>query len=229
MSAAIVIEAWVAPLPTITPSLIVHNLELQGLQLPQPFTVTIDRGHYVCADCNYAVITVLASATTAASSAAASSAAASSTGAMPFSFCCSFFSQKAVRGMDPIALHSHWLGNCYVHVGATDAVCSYRHEHGRAKTWRQDQGQGQDQVQDQEDAVSVDPVCQSPSKKHAKTKDATRIIQLQKKNLVLRTELDALKSEVKALSAGHVALAAEHVALAAGHVALAQRHKEQEA
>ena len=132
--------------------------------------------------------------------------------------------------MDPIALHSHWLGNCYVHVGATDAVCSYRHEPGRAKTWRksrdqpgqedqeeQEQGQGQGQ---EEDAVSVDPVCPPPKTKDPK--DHVRIIQLQKKNLVLRTELDALKAEVKAL-------AAEHVALAAEHVALAQRHKEQEA
>ena len=228
MPSSLIIEAWIAPLPTITPSLIVHNLELQGLQLPQPFTVTIDRGHYDCADCNYAVITVLAT------SAAASSASASATTASPFSFCCSFFSQKAVRGMDPIALHSHWLGNCYVHVGATDAVCSYRHEPGRAKTWRKSQDQcqpQQDQQPDQEDAVSVDPVCPSP-KKNTKTKDPkdhVRIIQLQKKNLVLRTELDALKSEVKALAADHVALAADHVALAAEHVALAQRHKEQEA
>ena len=125
--------------------------------------------------------------------------------------------------MDPIALHSHWLGNCYVHVGATDAVCSYRHEPGRAKTWRKsrDQPGQEDQEQGQEeDAVSVDPVCPPPKTKDSK--DHVRIIQLQKKNLVLRTELDALKAEVKAL-------AAEHVALAAEHVALAQRHKEQEA
>jgi predicted RNase H-like nuclease (RuvC/YqgF family) len=146
--------------------------------------------------------------------------------------------------MDPVALHSHWLGNCYVHVGATDAVCSYRHEPGRAKTWRKsrDQGQQQGQPQDQEDAVSVDPVCPSP-KKNTNTKDHVRIIQLQKKNLVLRTDLDALKSEFKDLKAELSTVKAELSTVKAElstvkaelstvkaeHVALAQRHKEQEA
>jgi hypothetical protein len=220
----ILIEAWIQPLSCLTPSLIVHNLELQGIQLPQPFAVTVDRGHYDCTDFNYAVITVLASS--------------AATATVPFSFCCSFFSQAAHRGMDPAAMHSHWLGNCYVHVGATEAQCSFRHEPGRAKTWRkaalQEETQETQETQDQEDAVSVDPICPKP--KVAKSKDHGRIIQLQKKNLVLRTELDQLKSEFKDLKAEVVAMKEslgtvkeDQVALAAEHVALAQRHKEQEA
>ena len=30
----LVIEAWITPLSAITPSLILHNLELAGIQLP---------------------------------------------------------------------------------------------------------------------------------------------------------------------------------------------------
>jgi hypothetical protein len=227
----ILIEAWIHPLSSLTPSLIVHNLELQGIQLPQPFAVTVDRGHYDCTDFNYAVITVLAS------SAATTTAATATTAAtVPFSFCCSFFSQAAHRGMDPAAMHSHWLGNCYVHVGATEAQCSFRHEPGRAKTWRKAalHEETQETQETQEDAVSVDPICPKP--KVAKSKDHGRIIQLQKKNLVLRTELDQLKSEFKDLKAEVVAMKEslgtvkeDQVALAAEHVALAQRHKEQEA
>ena len=210
----ILIEAWIQPLSCLTPSLIVHNLELQGIQLPQPFAVTVDRGHYDCTDFNYAVITVSASS--------------AATVTVPFSFCCSFFSQAAHRGMDPAAMHSHWLGNCYVHVGATEAQCSFRHEPGRAKTWRKAALQEETQeTQDQEDAVSVDPICPKP--KVAKSKDHGRIIQLQKKNLVLRTELDQLKSEFKDLKAEVVAMKESLGTVKEDQVALAQRHKEQEA
>ena len=218
-STPIVIEAWIQPLSSLTPSLIVHNLELQGIQLPQPFAVTVDRGHYDCTDFNYAVITV--SATSAATTTA-------TTVTVPFSFCCSFFSQAAHHGMDPAAMHSHWLGNCYVHVGATEAQCSFRHEPGRAKTWRKAALQEEIQeTQDQEDAVSVDPICPTP--KVAKSKDHVRIIQLQKKNLVLRTELDQLKSEFKDLKAEVVAMKESLGTVKDDQVALAQRHKEQEA
>ena len=55
---SLVIEAWINPLSAITPSLILHNLELAGIQLPHSLTVTIDRGHYDCMDTNYTVIAV---------------------------------------------------------------------------------------------------------------------------------------------------------------------------
>ena len=175
----IVIEAWIHPLSALTPSLILHNLELQGIDVPQSLTIAIDRGHYDCTGTNYAVITVHAEAPFAQAHQAQS-------------FYCSFFSQPAQQGMDPAALHQCWLGNCYLHIGNGPA-CSFRHESGHAKTWRKMQDL-QVQDQDQEDAVSVEPICPKKSKdaKNTKTKDKLRIIQLQKKNLVLRTELDVL-------------------------------------
>ena len=206
----IVIEAWIHPMSALTPSIIMHNLELQGIEVPQSLTIAIDRGHYDCTGTNYAVITVRteqeqphAQQTTQ-------------------SFYCSFFSQKAVQGMDPAALHQYWLGNCYLHVGNGPA-CSFRHESGHAKTWKKTAPM-QD-YQDQEDAVSVEPICPSPRRaksKDVKTKDKLRIIQLQKKNLVLRTELDALKSEFTSMKEALETVKEDQVALA-------QRHKEQEA
>ena len=191
----IVIEAWIHPLSCLTPSLIMHNLELQGIRLPQALTIAIDRGHCDCTGTNYAVITVRTEQEQAQQAQQAQS------------FYCSFFSQKAARGMDPAALHQCWLGNCYLHVDK-GPVCSFRHESGHAKTWRKMAPiqcfQDQDH-QDQEDAVSVDPICpkskdaKNIKSKDAKSKDKLRIIQLQKKNLVLRTDLDALKSEFKAM------------------------------
>ena len=181
MPSSLQIEAWII---TITPSLVVHNLELIGIQLPQPFTVTVDRGHYDCAGTNYAVIAVETPTPIQVS---------------PSSFYCSFFSHSVTRDTDPGALYPHWLGNCYVHVGATgsNAMCSYRHEAGRAKTWNL--------------AESV------PYDKN--TKDHARIVQLQKKALLLRTELDVWKAEVRDLKAELSTVKAEQ----------AQRHKEQEA
>ena len=44
----VVIEAWLSAL-TPTPSLIAHNLELQGIQLPHSVTITIDRRE-LCGD-----------------------------------------------------------------------------------------------------------------------------------------------------------------------------------
>ena len=214
----IVIEAWIHPLSALTPSLILHNLELQGIDVPQSLTIAIDRGHYDCTGTNYAVITVHAEAPFAQQTQQAHQAQ---------SFYCSFFSQKAT---DPAALHQYWLGNCYLHVGNGPA-CSFRHVSGHAKTWKKtapvqdDQDQVQDQVQDQEDAVSVEPICPSPRRaksKDAKSKDKLRIIQLQKKNLVLRTELDVLKSEFKAMKEAIGTVKEDQVALA-------QRHKDQEA
>ena len=242
----IVIENWISPLSALTPSLIVHNLELQGIQLPQSLTIEIDRGHYDCTDTNYAVITVRTD------------------GAIlfmnfsvqPQSFYCSFFSQKAVQGMDPSLLQQHWLGNCYLHVGGVNApMCSFRHESGYAKTWKKmaphpsvkayhlrepppppcplDQCDG-------DDAMSIDPIaepmCPSPSPRRQnnheskpKSKDNIRIIQLQKKNLLLRTELDMVKSEFRDLKAEVVAMKEALGTVRDDQVGLAQRHKEQEA
>jgi hypothetical protein len=202
----IVIEAWIHPLSALTPSLILHNLELQGIEVPQSLTIAIDRGHYDCTGTNYAVITVHAELLQPTQS-----------------FYCSFFSQPAQQGMDPAALHQCWLGNCYLHVGNGPA-CSFRHESGHAKTWRKMQDLHV-QDQDQEDAVSVEPNCPSPRRaksKDAKSKDKLRIIQLQKKNLVLRTELDLLKSEFRAMKEALETVKEDQVALA-------QRHKDQEA
>ena len=218
--ATIVIEAWIHPLSALTPSLIMHNLELQGVQLPQSLTIAVDRGHYDCADTNYAVVTV-------------------STNepilfmhfeAHPQSFYCSFFSHNAVQGMDPVALYPHWLGNCYLHVGEPAVPgCSFRHESGHAKTWKKAAplpsptvkayhlrsappapAPAPASVQDDDamSAVSVEPeptpVCPSPRHCHYNhhnnhNKKDLRIIQLQKKNLALRTELDMLKSEFRDL------------------------------
>ena len=189
MTTSLVIEAWII---TITPSLVVHNLELQGIQLPQPFTVTVDRGHYDCAGTNYAVIAVETPTPIQVS---------------PSLFYCSFFSHSVTRDTDPGALYPHWLGNCYVHVGATgsNAMCSCRHEAGRAKTWNL--------------AESV------PYDKN--------IVQLQKKALLLRTELDAWKAEVRALKAELSTVKAElstvKAELSTVKAEQAQRHKEQDA
>jgi len=238
--ATIVIEAWIHPLSCLTPSLIMHNLELQGIEVPPSLTIGIDRGHYDCTGTNYAVITVHTEAPQQAQRGQQTI-----QPQQPHSFYCSFFSQKAAQGMDPAALHQHWLGNCCLHVGKGPA-CSFRHESGHAKTWKKTapvqcyQDQVQDQVQDQEDAVSVEPICPSPRRakskdvkskdvkskdaKNAKTKakDKLRIIQLQKKNLGLRTELDVLKSEFNAMKEAIGTVRDDQVALA-------QRHKEQEA
>lgn len=205
----LVIEAWIKPLSAITPSLILHNLELAGIQLPHSLTVTIDRGHYDCMDTNYAVIVV--------------------DGCLPGSLpsqsvCCSFFSHSVTRDTDPGALHSHWIGNCYMHVGYNrEAMCSYRHEPGRVKTWKR----VDDAHDDAHDAVSVEPVLSTSTKKtKTKTKTKLKIIQLQKKVLLLRTELDVWKAEVRDLKAE---LSAELDVVKADQVGLAQRHKEQEA
>jgi hypothetical protein len=206
MPSSLVIEAWVNPLSALTPSLVVHNLELQGIQLPQqPFTVTIDRGHYDCSGTNYAVIVVSASS--------------AATNAIPSSVYCSFFSHSVTRDTDPGALYPHWLGNCYVHFGHNrEALCSYRHEAGRTKTWNL------------AESGSVDPVS------NTKKKTRIQIVQLQKKALLLRTELDAWKAEVRDLKTELMALKAELGTVKAelgtvkaDQVGLAQRRKEQEA
>ena len=80
-------------------------------------------------------------------------------------------------------------------------MCSCRHEAGRAKTWNL--------------AESV------PYDKN--------IVQLQKKALLLRTELDAWKVEVRDLKTELMALKAELGTVKADQVGLAQRRKEQEA
>jgi hypothetical protein len=205
---ALSIEAWIHPISALTPSLIVHNLELLGMQLPQLLTIAIDRGHYDCTGANYAVISVRTQAPIAFTDPPHPQS----------SFNCSFFSQKAVQGMEPNAWYPHWIGNCYVHMGEPAAPCSCRHESGHAKTWRKPQAQ----ECDREDAVSVDPLPPAnPSPRRAtnanakpKSKDL-QIIQLQKKNLVLRTELDVLRCELHALKTEVGGLV--------------QQHKEQEA
>lgn len=244
-ASSLVIEAWV---PVLTPSLILHNLELHGIQPINGtgMTVTIDRGHYDCTGTNYSVIVV------------------SAVRVPPRthrSFCCSFFSRSATRGMDSAAAHSQWLGNCYVHLGHAVPPCSCRHESGRAKTWRridEIQSQSQSPSPSQSGAVSVEPVpvrqspspspslslsptptptpTPSPSPSPSPTptptptrKNHLRIIQLQKKNLMLRTELDVLKSEFRDLKAGLVAMKEALGTVKEDQVGLAQRHKEQEA
>jgi hypothetical protein len=234
----IVIENWVSPLSALTPSLIVHNLELQGIQLPQSLTIEIDRGHYDCTDTNYAVITVRTDEPILFMNCSV----------MSQSFYCSFFSQKASQGMDPVILQQCWLGNCYLHMGETAApVCSFRHESGYAKTWKKVAPSKapvkayhlrspapspplcrflppshQDEDNDVMSAVSVDPAP-------LKSKNKLRIIQLQKKNLLLRTELDMLKSEFRDLKAEVIAMKESLGAVKEDQVGLAQRHKEQEA
>ena len=248
----IVIENWVSPLSALTPSLIVHNLELQGIQLPQSLTIEIDRGHYDCTDTNYAVITVRTDGPILFMNFSV----------QPQSFHCSFFSQKAVQGMDPAILQQHWLGNCYLHVGYMNApMCSFRHESGYAKTWkkmapppstvkahhlREPAPAPFPEEADDDDAMSIDPVpvCPSPQRcnnnndknnnknnnaSKTKSKDNIRIIQLQKKNLLLRTELDMLKSEFRDLKAEVVAMKEALGTVREDQVGLAQRHKDQEA
>jgi len=152
-------------------------------------------------------------------------------------FYCSFFSQKVTRDMDTNALHPHWLGNCCVYLGADFEThpCSYRHESGHAKTWRK---ANKDEVSEGEfsddgDAVSVDPFpptndnkCNANKNiksKSLNTKDNLRIIQLQKKNLGLRTELDALKANLEAMKADICTIKAQ-----LGATNLTQRLNEQE-
>jgi hypothetical protein len=240
----IVIENWVSPLSALTPSLIVHNLELQGIQLPQSFTIEIDRGHYDCTDANYAVITVRTDEPILFMNCMNCT-------VQSQSFYCSFFSQKASQGMDPVILQQYWLGNCYLHMGETAApVCSFRHESGYVKTWkkvaplpspkapvkayhlsspapspplcRSLPPSHQDENNDAMSAVSVDPAP-------LKSKNKLRIIQLQKKNLLLRTELDMLKSEFRDLKAEVIAMKESLGAVKEDQVGLAQRHKDQEA
>ena len=197
-------------------------------------TITIDRGHYDCAGTNYAVIGVRTTSPI-------------HYNPQSQSFYCSFFSHKATRDMGTNALHPHWLGNCSVFLGADFEThvlqCSYRHESGHVKTWRkanqdelsedEDEDEDKDEAQDQEDAVSVDPfppanTNPSPKRKPKFTKslnpkDNQRIIQLQKKNLLLRTELDALKANLEAMKADICTIKAQ-----LGATNLTQRLNEQE-
>ena len=152
-SKSLVIEAWINP-HALTPSLIVHNLELQGIQIQschKGMTITIDRGHYDCTGTNYALIGVRTTVPIHFKPQPQT---------QPQPFYCSFFSQKATRDMDPNALYPHWLGNCSVHLGGGIEThvsqCSYRHESGHAKTWRK---ANKDELSEDEvsDAVSVDP------------------------------------------------------------------------
>jgi hypothetical protein len=212
----LVIEAWIPEQCVLTPSLILHNLDLQGIQIndDSELMVCIDRGHYDCMGTNYAVIMVQAQLQAHAEGTP--------------SFYCSLFSRRVTLDMeaDANALHSHWLGNCYMHLGHTVAMCSYRHESGHAKTWRR--------IDDQSDAVSVDPV---PVKQSTipKKKNNLRIIQLQKNNLLLRTEVDVLKAEFRDLKAELAAVKEGLGTVKEGlgtvkedQVGLAQRHKQQE-
>lgn len=252
MQSTIVIENWVSPLSALTPSLIVHNLELQGIQLPQTLTIEIDRGHYDCTNTNYAVITLHTDGPILFMNCSV----------QPQSFYCSFFSQKAAQGMDAAILQQHWLGNCYLHMGETAApVCSFRHESGCAKTWKKMAPLPSPKVsnatvkayhlrvpppppyspEEDDDAMSIDPVpvCPSPQRcnntnnntntSKTKSKDNIRIIQLQKKNLLLRTELDMLKSEFRDLKAEVVAMKEALRTVREDQVGLAQRNKDQEA
>ena len=156
-SKSLVIEAWIHP-HALTPSLIVHNLELQGIQIQSCYkgmTITVDRGHYDCAGTNYAVISVRTT-----SPIHYNPRLKPQSQSNPQSFYCSFFSQKATRDMDTNTLHPHWLGNCSVYLGGDiETHASYRHESGHAKTWRK---ANKDEVSEGElsedsDAVSVDP------------------------------------------------------------------------
>jgi hypothetical protein len=252
---SLVIEAWITPLSAITPSLILHNLELIGIQFPQALTVTIDRGHYDCTDTNYAVIMVNATSPIRLPPYA------------PHSFCCSFFSHSVTRDMHPSSMYPHWLGNCYMHLGYTCGadLCSYRHEAGRAKTWNltnmmvepgggdklpphppRKEGGGdkpEPEPEPEPEPVSMEPVSVSVepepvsentnTKTKTKTKTKLKIVQLQKKAFLLRTELDVWKAEVKDLKSELMVLKAELCAelgaVKAEQVGLAQRYKEQEA
>jgi hypothetical protein len=236
----VVIEAWLSAL-TPTPSLIAHNLELQGIQLPHSVTITIDRGHYDCTGSNYALIGVRAK-----------SPVAFNLHHNPItqknSFYCSFFSQKVTPGTtDPAALNPHWLGNCCVFLGADfethASQFSYRHESGHVKTWRKIDPEA-DQMDEpeadlSEDAVSVGPTNPSPKRANANAnakikfnalnaKDNLRIIQLQKKNVALRTELGAMKSELDSLKAELGAVKADMCAQFGSSTNLVQRLNEQE-
>ena len=251
----VVIEAWLHPLSALTPSLIAHNLELQGIQLPHSVTITIDRGHYDCTGSNYALIGVRAK-----------SPVAFNLHHNPItqknSFYCSFFSQKVTPGTtDPAALNPHWLGNCCVFLGAdfethaSQYASQYRHEPGHVKTWRKidpeadkaeaDKAEADKAEADKaeadlsEDAVSVGPTNPSPKRANANAnakikfnalnaKDNLRIIQLQKKNLALRTELDSLKAELGAVKADMCAVKADMCAKFGPSTNLVQRLNEQE-
>jgi hypothetical protein len=230
----LVIEAWLHPLSALTPSLILHNLGLQGIQVNETgMTVSIDRGHYDCTGANYARIVVRTKThptnpTHPTHPTHATHPTHPPHATHPTTFCCSFFSQKATVGMDSTELHSHWLGNCYVHLDDDKHVsgCSYRHESGHAKTWRKaiahvnEANEDQDQDQDQDnDAVSVEPCPPRPSPRtkinqinqtnsvnqtnnnKANAKDHLRIIQLQKQNFLLRTELDDMRGQLGAMRA----------------------------
>ena len=208
---SMIIEAWVPANCVLTPSLILHNLALQGIHpISEGMTITIDRGHYDCMGTRYTVIVVQTRAPL-------------GTTHPDKWWQCSLFSRKAEPGMDATASYPHWLGNGYMRFGDTAPMCSYRYEAGHAKTWRRtEQPEQPEQPEpeqpeqpepEQSDSVSVDPV---PIPQISKNKNNnTRIIQLQKKNFMLRTELDALKAEFKDVKADLVGLA--------------QRHKEQEA
>ena len=216
---SMVIEAWVPANCVLTPSLVLHNLALQGIHpISEGMTITIDRGHYDCTDTRYAVIVVQTRA--------------------PLGpthpdkwWQCSLFSRKAAPGMDATASYPHWLGNGYMRFGDTAPMCSYRYEAGHAKTWRRSEQPEPEQPEpeqpepeqpEQSDAVSVDPV---PIPQSSKNKNNNRIIQLQKKNFMLRTELDALKAELVAIKES---INGDLGTVKADLVGLAQRHKEQE-
>jgi len=162
---SLIIEAWVPSECFITPSLVLHNLTQQGIDVRKGATISIDRGHYDCSNTNYAVIVVETQTPVVLQHA-------------HYFFCCCFTSCTGA-----------YLGQCYITLGSTAPLCSFRHEAGQAKTWRQTDvfaNQSQDQDQDQ-------PI---PTKKK---KNKLRIIQLQKKNFMLRTELDVLKHQNDAL------------------------------
>ena len=249
----VVIEAWLHPLSALTPSLIAHNLELQGIQLPHSVTITIDRGHYDCTGSNYALIGVRAKSPIAFNLYYSPT-------TQKNSFYCSFFSQKVTPGStDPAALNQHWLGNCCVFLGAdfethtSQYASQYRHEPGHVKTWRKIDPEADEPEPEaepdkaeadlSEDAVSVGPTNPSPKRANAianananakikfnalNAKDNLRIIQLQKKNLALRTELDSMKAELGAMKAELGAVKADMRAQSAPSTNLVQRLNEQE-
>ncbi len=203
----LVIEAWI---PTITPSLIQHNLELQGIQVNETgMTVTIDRGHYDSTGANYAVVGVRTKSPIA-FNLNYNYNDHPSTQSSTNSFYCSFFSRKASNSMDSSALYPHWLGNCYVHLDADldnhVSTYSHRHESGHIKTWRRavtaDKAEAEAEA---DDAVSVEPTpvkFQMKGKPALHAKDNLRIIRLQKNNFLLRTEFEAMKSEFEAMNCG---------------------------
>ena len=215
---SLVIEAWVPADCVLTPSLVLHNLALQGIPVKrQGTTITIDRGHYDCTGANYAVIAVTPLLLHGA----------------PWSVCCSFVSHKAAQGMDPSALQSCWLGHCYVHWGATGAPCSYWHESGHAKTWKSEalseaisnaksealseanqssaksealseanQSNAKSEalseaISEAMSSVSVEPVCQNKKSKN-KSKLKRKLAALKKKLADLKAEVAALSQQVQA-------------------------------